>query len=155
MKFNDAISGLFLAVVAVAVIAYSRNLPAMPGQFVGPGLFPTLIGAGMLIGALLLIARGLSAGRPWAEIEAWARDPRRLAHLLLIVALTLAYILFSEFLGFVAIAAAMLAALFAIGGVRARVGLPVALVATLAVDYAFQRMLRVPLPRGLTDFLPF
>jgi putative tricarboxylic transport membrane protein len=155
MKFNDAISGLFLAVLAVAVIAYSRTLPAMPGQFVGPGLFPTLIGAGMLIGALLLIARGLGAGRPWVKGESWARDPRRLAHLLLIVALILAYILFSEFLGFVVIAAAMLAALFAIGGVRARVGLPVALVATLAVDYAFQRMLRVPLPRGLTGFLPF
>ena len=53
------------------------------------------------------------------------------------------------------IAAAMLAVLFAIGGVRARIGLPVALVATFAVDYAFQRMLRVPLPRGLADFLPF
>jgi putative tricarboxylic transport membrane protein len=155
MKFNDAISGLFLAALAVAVIAYSQTLPAMPGQFVGPGLFPTLIGAGMLIGALLLVARGLRAGRPWVEIESWARDPRRLAHFLLIVALILAYIFFSEHLGFVVIAAAVLAALFAIGGVRAHVGLPVALIATLAVNYAFQRMLRVPLPRGLTDFLPF
>ena len=68
MKFNDAVSGLFLALLAAAVIAYSATLPSMPGQFVGPGLFPTLIGAGMLVGAMLLIVRGLRAGRPWAEV---------------------------------------------------------------------------------------
>ncbi|MGQ0674491.1 MAG: tripartite tricarboxylate transporter TctB family protein [Rhodospirillales bacterium] len=157
MKFNDAISGLFLAVLALAVIAYSRTLPAMPGQFVGPGLFPTVIGAGMLLGSALLIVKGLQAraSRPWVALADWVASPRPVLHLALIVAVILAYILFSEQIGFLPLSVAVLAALFAVGGVRWWVNAAAAVAGTLLVYFLFLRLLRVPLPRGLLDFLPF
>lgn len=157
MRFNDAISGLFLAVLAVAVIAFSRTFPPMPGQFVGPGLFPTVIGVGMLLGSALLIAKGLRAraSQPWVTVADWAVSPRHVLHLALIVALILAYALLSETIGFLPLSLAVLAALFAVGGVRWWVNALAAVSGTLAIYFLFLRLLRVPLPRGLLDFIPF
>jgi putative tricarboxylic transport membrane protein len=157
MKFNDAVSGLFLALLAVAVIVHSRTFPNMPGQFVGPGVFPTLIALGMMAGALLLIARGVRARarEPWIALAGWTRSPRRVAHFLLIVAGVLAYVLLSETVGFLIVAAALMAALFSVAGVGLWVNLSCAALSTGAVYYAFEKLLRVPLPRGLLELLPF
>lgn len=157
MKFNDAISGLFLAVLSLAVIGYSRTLPPMPGQFVGPGVFPAVIGVGMLLAAAMLVVKGLRAraSQPWVTVEAWAASPRHVLHLGLIVAVILAYILFSEKIGFLPLSIVVLAALFAVGGVRWWVNALAAIAGTIAVYFLFLRLLRVPLPRGLLDFLPF
>ena len=158
MKFNDAVSGLFLAALALVVIAWSRTFPPMPGQFVGPGLFPTLIGCGMLAGAGLLILRGWNARAvvPWVALDDWIKTPRLAGHFALILGLTLAYILFSEQIGFLALAFALLAGMCAIGGVRWWVNFLSSVIGVLAVYYMFERVLRVPLPRGeLFDFLPY
>ncbi len=153
MKFNDAISGLFLAVLALAVIGYSRTFPPMPGQFVGPGVFPTVIGVGMLAGAVLLMVKGWRAlaTQPWMIVEPWIRSPRHLVHFLLILLLILGYILASETLGFLIVSLAMMAALFAVAGVRPWVNLACTFASTFAVYFAFDKLLRVPLPRGLTE----
>lgn len=157
MKFNDAISGLFLAVLALAVIGYSRTFPPMPGQFVGPGVFPTVIGVGMLAGAVLLIAKGwvARATQPWATAASWVKSPRHLAHFLLILAAILGYVLVSESLGFLIVSLAMMAALFAVAGVRPWVALACAVASAFTVYFAFEKMLRVPLPRGIAELLPF
>lgn len=162
MKFNDAVSGGALLALAVAVIAYARGLPKMPGQFVGPGLFPTVVAAALAVGALVLIARGLraraaggEAGRAWLRLDAWARSPAALLRLLAIPAFILAYVLLSERIGFVPVAVAGLAGLMLLAGVRRPTALAVAAAATAAVYYAFAVVLRVPLPRTGFLGLPF
>ena len=49
MKLGDAASGLLSAMLGVAVVLHARTFPPMPGQPVGPSLFPILIGAGLLV----------------------------------------------------------------------------------------------------------
>ena len=45
MKLNDAVVGLVLLALAAAVWVAVRDFPNIPGQNVGPALFPTLIAA--------------------------------------------------------------------------------------------------------------
>ena len=42
MRLNDAVIGIALILFALAMIAYTRTFPAMPGQDYGPALFPVL-----------------------------------------------------------------------------------------------------------------
>ncbi|MCK6454444.1 MAG: tripartite tricarboxylate transporter TctB family protein [Alphaproteobacteria bacterium] len=157
MKFNDAISGAVLLALAIAVIAHSRGLPAMPGQFVGPGLFPGLIAAALAVAAVLLIVRGVRAraSEPWFHFEAWTRDTLLVVRFAAIPLFVVAYALLSEAVGFVPLAFVGLAVLFLVAGVRGLIALPVSAVATAAVYYAFAVILRVPLPRVDVLGLPF
>ena len=157
MKFNDAISGAVLLALAVAVIAYALGLPKMPGQFVGPGLFPALVGAALAIGAVILIVRGVRTrtAHPWVRLDDWLKQPASVLRFLAIPLFVLIYALVSESIGFVPIAFAGLALLFSVAGVRWMTALTVSAVTTAAVYYAFAIILRVPLPRmGLWN-LPF
>ncbi len=57
---------------------WPRRFPPMPGQPVGPALFPIVIGGGLLIcAALLSRSRAATAAEaPWVEVDAWVRRPR-------------------------------------------------------------------------------
>ena len=65
------------------------------------------------------------------------------------LALILVYVFFSERIGFIPLSIAILLILFWRQGIRLGTGAAVAVVATLAIQFAFSDMLRVPLPRGL------
>ena len=58
MKLNDAIIGLLLLAVGLAVLIGVQDYPNIPGQDVGPDLFPALIATGLLIGGAMLLVRG-------------------------------------------------------------------------------------------------
>ncbi|HKB54433.1 MAG TPA: tripartite tricarboxylate transporter TctB family protein, partial [Ramlibacter sp.] len=79
MKVNDAIFGLVLLVLGVAVLFGIQGYPKIPGQPVGPALFPGIIATGLCIGGVLLVIRGLRASdeQPWVVWEDWVRSPRR------------------------------------------------------------------------------
>ncbi|WP_374445413.1 tripartite tricarboxylate transporter TctB family protein [Stella sp.] len=155
MRFHDGIVGLALLVGALALVAYARSLPAMPGQAFGPGFFPTLVGAGLGLTALVLVFRGIAAGRAQRliEIEPGLRDPRGLAAVAVVLGGVLFYLLAADWLGFLIVAPLVLLALFRSQGVGWLLGVVVAVVATLLVHFAFYKLLRVPLPWGiLTPF---
>jgi putative tricarboxylic transport membrane protein len=153
MKFNDAVSGAVLLVLSLAIVAYAQTFPPMPGQRVGPSLYPTLAACGLGISAIILIVRGVRArvSVPWAALEAWAFEPRRLARLALVLAAMPFYLLASEPLGFVVTSFVILFVLMAAGSVKPWKALPIAAIATLGVDYMFGSILRVPLPRGIFE----
>ena len=58
MKVNDAIFGALLLALGIAVLAIVQGYPKIPGQQVGPGLFPGLIACGLCIGGAVLLWRG-------------------------------------------------------------------------------------------------
>ena len=76
MKLNDAVFGLVLLVLGGAVLVVVQAFPKIPGQQVGPALFPGLIAAGLCIGGLILLWRGWQtrAAVPWLELEDWVRS---------------------------------------------------------------------------------
>ena len=61
MRANDAISGLVLIVLALAMIALTAAFPPFPGQKYGPALFPRILGAGLIICGAVMIWHGLAA----------------------------------------------------------------------------------------------
>lgn len=151
MKLNDAIFGALLVALGLAVLLAVQAYPKIPGQPVGPALFPGLIAVGLCVCGLLLVVKGLRAGRgqAWVEFEDWVRSPRHLGALAVLLGGVVFYIAVSTSLGFLPTAFIMLAALFVVLGVRLPRALVLAVVATLVVHYAFYKLLRVPLPWGV------
>lgn len=151
MKFNDAISGLLLLLLAVAVLVNVSSFPTIPGQNIGPAAFPGLLATLLMVCAVLLIVRGLRASvrPPWLEFGAWMRSPYHLRNFLITTGCLLFYILASDFLGFLICAFAILCTMFWALQVRARLIVPVALGVTLLIHTIFYKGLRVPLPWGI------
>jgi putative tricarboxylic transport membrane protein len=153
LKVNDAVGGAVFLAAAAAIALYARTLPAIPGQQYGAGAFPTLIAAGFAGCGLWLTVQGVRAraSQPLLERAAWMRRPRAVRNLFATLALVLAYVLFSEAIGFVPIALAILFCLFVLLGVRPLPALGIAAAATLLIHAAFYKLLRVPLPWGVLE----
>jgi putative tricarboxylic transport membrane protein len=160
MQLSDRTTGLFLVALG-AVTAYAGSrLPPVPGQQIGPNVFPLVVGIGLgLCGALIALGIGhhfeeeaeadlaahsdagaAPAQRPW-----WWRG------LLTLVppGLLVFYVLAVDRLGFLATAAALVLVAAMALGARLRLAVPLALVAPIFVHLVFSKLLRVPLPDGL------
>ena len=155
MKLNDAIFGLLLLVLGITVLGVVQSFPKIPGQQVGPALFPGLIAVGLCVGGLILLVRGWRAhsreggGVPWFAAEDWVRSPRHLLGFVVMVASVVFYILASQTLGFLVCSTLILTALFAVSRVPVGKSILIAVIASLVIHLAFYKMLRVPLPWGL------
>ena len=80
---------------------------------------------------------------------AWARAPRQRLGFAVLVGVNVFYLLAIDRLGFVLTGTVYLAALMWVLRVRASRIVPLALVLTLLIHYAFYKLLRVPLPWGV------
>ncbi len=150
MKLNDAIFGLLLVALGSLVLFAVRGYPKIPGQPVGPALFPGLIAVGLCVAGLLLLARGLrERARGWIAWDDWVRSPRHALALAVLLGAILFYILAAGWLGFLPTAMLILLAMFLVLRVPPGRAVLVALVATLVIHFAFYKLLRVPLPWGL------
>jgi putative tricarboxylic transport membrane protein len=154
MKLNDAVWGALLLFFSAAVLFHVRNFPTIPGQKVGPAMFPSLLAVGIAVCALLLIVNGLKARATggerarWAELDAWSRSRRHVLAFFAVLGVNVFYILLVDRIGFIITGTIYLGTLFAVFGVRARLILPLALGLTLGIHYAFYKLLKVPLPWG-------
>jgi putative tricarboxylic transport membrane protein len=151
MKLNDAILGaLFFALGALVLFAV-QGYPKIPGQPVGPALFPGLIATGLCVTGFILVVRGWRgrAVQPWVEWDDWVRSPRHIAALAVLIGGIVFYIVAAEKLGFIPAGIVILAALLLALRVRPPRAIVVAAVATIVVHFVFYKLLRVPLPWGL------
>jgi putative tricarboxylic transport membrane protein len=162
MQLSDRFTGLFLVALG-AVTAYAGSrLPPVPGQQIGPNVFPMVIGAGLaLCGALIALKVGhhyeeeakadLAAHSVQADAPAGNAPWWRGLMALIPPALLLFYVLAVDRAGFLVTAAAMVLTAAVGLGARLRLAVPLALIAPLAVHLVFSKLLRVPLPAGLID----
>lgn len=151
MKLNDAIFGAILFALGAAVLFVVQGFPKIPGQQVGPALFPGLIAAGLCAAGVLLVVKGwrARAQAPWATMAGWVRSPRHVAGFAAVVASIVFYMLAAERLGFIIVSVIVLAANFVVLEVPARRAVLLAVIATFVIHFAFYKLLRVPLPWGL------
>lgn len=149
MRRIDRWVGFVLGALAAAVIWSSRAFPAVPGQKLGAGFLPGLVGVGLAVCAVALVRRSFraSAYEPAAEPDDSA--PSRVAAPLVAAAAVLGYIALADGLGFLIVVPVALAALFIAFGVRLRPALLWALGGTMIVHLVFYKLLRVPLPWGV------
>lgn len=152
MKLHDTLCGLLILLFGIAVVAYAQTFPPMPGQNIGPSLFPTLIGSGFVLFALGLMMSGArERGAPWVELDDWLRRPRMGLNFVLVIADLVFYALAVDRLGFFITGFLFLCVLFVAFGVARKWIVPVAVAVTLFIHYGFYSLLRVPLPWGLLE----
>lgn len=149
LRLPDSLTGLLAFLFGVAVLVVASRFPPTPGQNIGPGLFPMLIGGGLSLGGLGLIAS--SRRKPAAgsiKCDQAVRGSRGVLKATLVIGMVVFYALAVETVGFFITAPAFLAVLFAAFGVRRRWIAPLAAGVTLTLHFAFYTLLRVPLPWG-------
>jgi putative tricarboxylic transport membrane protein len=152
MRTSELTTGLIVMAGGLVVAGYAQTFPPMPGQPIGPSLFPTIIGVGLaLVGAVLAVSGRTQRDTRWLELDAWTRTPRALARMALVILALIAYTLVVDALGFLITGVILLSVLFASFGARRRWIVPIAIGVTVAMHYAFYTVLGVPLPWGVLE----
>jgi putative tricarboxylic transport membrane protein len=176
MRLPDQVTGLFLVGLGTAAAYGGWLLPPVPGQPVGPNVFPLVIGAGL---ALCGLAITFGIGHSFEEEEelipveqgqikqgqaeqdevqqdqvqqGLAKAPAgKLFGLraLLPPALLMFYVVAADWLGFFITAALIVYATSTALGARWKASLPLAVLAPVGIHLIFGKLLRVPLPPGL------
>ncbi len=157
MKFNDALTGAALAALGAVILWHIQGFPPMPGQKYGPAWFPGVVACGLIAcGVLLLVARLSAANtQPLAALPEWSQRIRPVAAVASVFIGLLLYIFVVDTVGFHITAAALLLLWSRMLGAAWRLAIPVALVATLAIQLSFYKLLKVPLPWGLFERFAF
>ena len=149
MRLDDTLSGLLLFLFGLVVVGCAQTFPPSPGQPIGPGLFPSLIGGGLGLCGLALLYTGLrQRGTAWLELDEWVRRPRMVVNAGLVIADLIFYAVAVDRVGFFVTAFVFLTVLFLAFGVRWRWIPLLSAAVTLALHAVFYTLLRVPLPWG-------
>lgn len=153
MKINNVLSGLLIGSFGAAIYLHARSFPPMPGQNVGPNMFPQLIATGLMICAMILVLRGVKTlgTEGWVTLPGWLGQRRIALGFLLIPLVLVFYVAVSESLGFIPTAVILLMTLFLVFKVRLRAALIVAVLGSLCIHTLFYKLLKVPLPWGLLE----
>ena len=157
MRLPDRVTGLFLVGLGAAAAYGGWLLPPVPGQPVGPNVFPLVIGTGL---ALCGLAIAFGIGHSFEEEEELIpveggqpkpAPPGRLYGLrvLLPPALLLFYVAVADRLGFIITAGLIVFVTSTALGARWKLSLPLAVLAPIGIHLIFNKLLRVPLPAGL------
>ena len=155
MKLHDALWGALLMLFAGALFVHVQGFPAMPGQSVGPSALPGALAVGLFVFGTILLVRGLrarsraGAAARWVELPEWFASPPQVLGMAVLVGVNLLYVFAVDRLGFIVTGVIYLAALMWVLRVRLVRALPIALVMTLLIHYAFYKLLKVPLPWGV------
>ena len=153
MKISDALAGVLLLVLAAAIGYYVSGFPPMSGQRYGAALFPGIIAAGLAGCGALLVLRGARTKAPAFEFAAWTRSGPPAANFALVCGALVFYIVAADTLGFLITGTLLLIALFLKLGVRQRTAVIVAVASAVCIHLLFYKLLRVPLPWGLLEFM--
>jgi putative tricarboxylic transport membrane protein len=168
MRLSDRVTGLFMVALGALAAYGGSRLPPVPGQQIGPDVFPLVVGIGLAIcGGMIAFGVGRhyeeEAEADLAKItanitghmstetgeadapSAWWRGLKALVP----PALLLFYVLAVDRLGFLPTAAVMVLITSLALGARLRLAIPMAIGAPLFVNLVFLKLLRVPLPSGL------
>jgi putative tricarboxylic transport membrane protein len=160
MRLSDRVTGSFLVALGALAAYGGSRLPPVPGQQVGPNVFPMVVGSGLVLCGLLI---ALGIGRTFEEeaeadlgsLEGVPQEEAKKPHgllglrVLLPPALLIFYVLAVERLGFIVTAALIVLIMAVAFGARLRLAVPLALLAPVGVHLVFYKLLRVPLPAGL------
>ncbi len=158
MILSDRLWGILWSFFGLAVFWRAQSFPILPGQAYGSALMPGIVGAGLLLCGLALIAGDLRRRPrpPLLRLSEEARDGARLLDAGAVIAALAAFILLADRLGFIVTATAVVGALIRrFRGRGAPLAFGLALLAVLVVDWLFRVLLLVPLPLGPLPYLPW
>lgn len=154
MKFDEAILGVIISLFGATIIYLSSGFDTLRHISYGPGFFPTIIGAGLVLCGSLLIGRRFLEGRPerkLIELGDWSRSARHIVNFVLVPISVIFYILISDVVGFFLSMILILSIQIAWFTRRFWTSVTIALSVTLFLQIFFQGFMSVPLPWGVLE----
>lgn len=141
----DSALGVVFALGGAAILQQALTMQALPGMNVGPGLFPSIVGAGMAIMGVALTIQGWMV-RDTPEDEA---QPLVTWFALAIVAALVATIFAMPFLGFLITGTIFSVVIVLMSGGKWLSAIIFSPIASASIYFLFMSGFRVPLPRGI------
>lgn len=156
MKLTDALSGTLLVLLGLFMLHQAAQFPVFGAQPYGAALLPRILAGGLILGGVLLALRDLQArragaGGPWIAPVPELRRPLAAAALLAVIGNVLAQIWLSPRFGFMPVSVIGLTVLFAVLRQSPLRALALAVGTSLLCWWLFAVLLRVPLPRAMTQ----
>ena len=155
MKFNNAILGLFVILIGAYAWFESASYPPGISGGYGSAFFPRVVGAAMLFLGSLLVLGGMRERRTvgWVQLSGWARGPRPLTGVAVLVGALVFLTLTMKILGFPI--AAFIAAFAFMTYLRGRplTSCAYSAATVLVIHFAFSEVFSVILPLGILDTL--
>ncbi|MQX37044.1 tripartite tricarboxylate transporter TctB family protein [Roseospira navarrensis] len=149
MTLPDSLLGLLVAALGGGVLVTALGWPALPGQPIGPGTAPGVLGVLLMGGGALLAVSGIRSGdRPRVRVHPGWRRPERLAAGLLATGGVLGLAAAFETVGFPLGVGVLAVALLWLSGMRHPGWSALALMGVLGLHLLMTRLLSVPLPAG-------
>jgi len=152
MRLSDRALGVLTIGMGGLLAVASLRLPGVPGQELGAGFYPALLGMAAVLTGLLLVLTGMrQKDEAVLRLPGWFRDGWAVTN---VAVLVLAIALFAAFavpVGFIPLAIViMLAVQLRMGIAPLRAGL-IAVLGAIGFHLLFSKVLRVPLPTGLLE----
>lgn len=157
MKINDVFLGLIMLVIGVVIALHAQTFPVMAGMQYGPEFFPTIIGGGIALCGLGMVANWAAfrhgPKQPWVVIPEWMGSRINVLRALGILGAVVFYIVASPFLGFILTIFLTTLGLLLLLANPLWLSLSIALILPAILHFGFSVGLRVPLPRGVIEKL--
>lgn len=141
----DSAVGVVFALGGACILQQALTMQALPGMNVGPGLFPSIVGAGMAIMGVALTIQGWIV-RDTPEDDA---PPFLTWFAAGTFAALVATILLMPYLGFLVAGTLFAAAVVLMSGGKWLSALIFSPIAAAAIYFTFTAVMRVQLPRGI------
>ncbi len=141
----DSALGVVFALGGAAILQQALTMSTLPGMNVGPGLFPSIVGAGMAIMGVALTIQGWMV-RDTPEDGA---QPLVTWFALGIVAALAATIFAMPYLGFLVTGVIFSVVIVLMSGGKWLSAVIFSPIATAGIYFLFMSGFRVPLPRGI------
>ena len=151
MALKDLIGGGIFTALGIFIFILTLRFPSLDDNHPGPSLFPTILAVLFVFFGGIVLYRGFRPGKEGgAEATAEEALPREnYFNPLFVLGLIVAYMIFSNWLGFLITSCLVLFLMM----IKLRVSLLrsvfISILITLFVNIMFSKILRVPLPTGL------
>ena len=159
MRVNDAITGLVLVLLSIAIFLYSTTFPKLFGMQFSAGFWPQLLSVMLAICGASLMFSGIreraTTGVAWLELDEWWKQPGTFATVALVPGSILFYIFASDYLGFIICSLIIILALAYRFGLSPAKALTLSVVTTACMHIVFVEILLVALPWGLLEAIVF
>jgi len=150
MRFNDALIGIVVIILGVVVVLHSQTFPRL-GNMPGPALFPTIIGVLLALTGAVQVFRGIKSRAPLVVFLP-GFNVKGVSNVLAAVLGVTFYIYAADWLGFLLTSFCIMFVMMMLMKGKLLPSVLSAAGAALCAYLIFNKMLSVPLPRGIFYF---
>ena len=150
MKVHDLFVGLFFIALGAFACLYANSLPAPRHVEYGPGLFPAIVGFGLMATGVVIGLKSLRNLREtaWFERPNWTRSRGNATRFWSILLALPLYMLLADTLGFLFTSTLIMTLMLRIRSVPMVRAIAISLIVSAVLTVLFASLLGVPLPWG-------